>query len=89
MLDKGWTQPEVSDHRNAIRRRVRRRAAVEVDKGWWTFPANVTQISLDGARIELERMAILPEYITLIFDGQRKPCRVVWQDERQAGVQFE
>lgn len=88
MLDKGWIEPDIPERRDAIRRRVRRRAAVEVNDGWWTYPANITQISLDGARIELERMSVLPEYVTLFFDGQRRSCRVVWQAERLAGVQF-
>lgn len=88
-IDRGWTETNDNDRRDAIRRRVRRKASVEINDGWWTFPANVTQISLDGARVEMERPHVTPEYLTLIVDGERKSCRRVWQSEKLLGVQFD
>lgn len=89
MLDRGWTETNDNERRDAIRRRVRRKASVEINEGWWTFPANVTQLSLDGARVEFEQPRVMPDYLTLIFDGQRKTCRRVWQNDRVFGVQFD
>lgn len=89
MLDRGWTVTNDNERRDAIRRRVRRKAAVEIAEGWWTFPANITQLSLDGARVEMERPYVTPEYLTLIVDGQRRTCRRVWQNDRVIGVHFD
>lgn len=87
--DRSWIETNDNERRDAIRRRVRRRATVEIAEGWWSFPANVTQISLDGARVELERPYVTPDYLTLIVDGKRKSCRRVWQNERVFGVHFD
>lgn len=89
MQDRSWMETNDNERRDAIRRRVRRKATVEFDNGWWSFPANVTQLSIDGARIELERPHVTPEYLTVIFDGQRRTCRRVWQDAHVIGVQFD
>ncbi len=50
----------------------------------------VVDLSADGARITMEDIIDLPETVILRFDqsGIRKTARVVWRQDRDAGLAF-
>jgi hypothetical protein len=75
------------------RRRTRRlhskqRGSVIVDEGVRRF-CDITNVSADGACIEMGAHAPLPTRFLLVFaDGRRFHCQRVWQEGMIAGVQF-
>ncbi len=89
MIDAGWQVGHESDRRQALRRRTRRKAMVVVNSGWSTFHAQVLNLSVDGALIELEGPVALPEIFQLRYDGIKKQATRVWTRGVLTGVAFE
>ena len=50
----------------------------------------VTDLTNDGACIELSGTADLPENLDMTFDGGHsfRPCRLAWRSVNASGVQF-
>jgi len=51
----------------------------------------VLDVSLTGARLEVDGAVEIPQRFDLIFnrDGIRHPCQIIWSKDKLIGVEFE
>jgi hypothetical protein len=59
--------------------------------GGETLPCVVRSLSASGARIEVNSPLWFPERFVLAVEseGLRRPCRMIWREEKRIGVAFE
>jgi hypothetical protein len=80
-----------SDKRKAPRKPLRYSARVVIE-GEENRGCVLTDVSDNGARIEVENSTTLPDKFMLLLaanNGPRRICNVVWRDEGCVGVHFE
>jgi PilZ domain len=79
----------MEERRTSPRHRVLKAGTIEF--GEEALPCTVRSLSATGARIEVNSPLWFPDRFTLAIasEGWRKPCRVIWRDERRIGVEFE
>ncbi|MEL6361934.1 MAG: PilZ domain-containing protein [Pseudomonadota bacterium] len=75
--------------RQAVRHRTYKFGIVEADKAN-RYPCIIQDLSTTGAKIALEGAFRLPPRIILKINqtGASQECRVAWQDENIAGLEF-
>lgn len=74
------------DNRTAARHRVLKGARIEF--GSSVFDCTIRNISDTGAALDLSPVGIPAEF-TLVAEGIRRQCKVVWRKEKRIGVTFE
>ena len=74
------------EHRVAARHRVLKGAGIEF--GGSVISCTVRNISDTGAALDVSPVGI-PARFTLVAEGVRRPCRVVWRKEKRIGVTFD
>src|ERR1700759_4193081 len=59
--------------------------------GQSTIDCVVRRISNDGATVAVENALGIPKLFHLLIaeDGNPRPCKLVWQSDKQLGVSFE
>jgi hypothetical protein len=78
------------DKRRSRRRKMRYNAVLIID-GEAQRGCVLSDISDNGARIDVETVDELPDRFTLLLSGNgspRRSCRVVWRQPTQIGVDF-
>ena len=79
-----------ADDRRRPRERVLLAAKIEFNKNQSVFDCFVKDLSGGGARLAMASTLGVPDLFTLCVPARnmRQPCRVVWCNEREAGVSF-
>lgn len=59
--------------------------------GQSTIDCVVRRISDDGASVEVENSLGIPElfHLLIVGEGNPRPCKLVWQSDKQLGLTFE
>jgi PilZ domain len=73
------------EHRVAARHRVLKGATIEF--GGSTISCTIKNLSETGAALEVSPLGIPAEF-TLVGEGFRRPCKVVWRKEKRIGITF-
>jgi hypothetical protein len=78
----------MEERRAAPRHRVLKAGTIEF--GGDALPCTVRNLSASGAGIEIMGPLWFPDHFVLALpsEGWRRPCRVIWRDERRVGVVF-
>jgi len=79
----------MEERRAAPRHRVLKAGTIEFSGE--VIPCTVRNLSDSGAGIEVTSPLWFPDHFVLALpsEGWRKPCSVVWRDEKRVGVVFE
>ena len=77
----------MDESRIAVRHRVLKSGTIEFGGG--AIDCTVRNISASGAALEVASQLGIPAQFTLVSDGQRQPCRIVWRKEKRIGVTFD
>jgi hypothetical protein len=77
------------ERRSSPRHRVLKAGTIEF--GSEALACTVRNLSASGAGIEVNSPLWFPDRFVLAIasEGWRKPCRVVWRQEKRVGVAFE
>jgi hypothetical protein len=75
------------DKRSAPRHRVLKAGTIEFNGG--AIDCMVRNLSTTGAALDVTSPIGIPEHFTLIADGSRLSCHVVWRKEKRIGVAFD
>jgi hypothetical protein len=77
------------EQRRAVRRRVQCRASLASNERAPRQDCIVFDLSHTGARILVDAGVKLPsEFLLLLSRNVSRRCKLVWRNERQAGVRF-
>jgi hypothetical protein len=83
------TIPEGAELRASPRHRVFKGAVIVLNEGRSTFNCIMRDLSLGGARIQVESPLGLPDHFDLLTaETPRRPCRVAWRSGQQMGIAF-
>jgi hypothetical protein len=74
------------EHRDAPRHRVLKGARIEF--GTSVFDCTIRNLSDTGAALDVSPVGIPAEF-TLVAEGVRRSCKVVWRKEKRIGVTFD
>ena len=81
-----------AQHRKFTRRRVEQPVLIKSVEGTIVGQCTMLDISLGGARLNVDAGAAIPELFTLLLsklDGNlKRHCVVAWRKDRQLGVRF-
>ncbi len=79
----------MNEHRAAPRHRVLKAGTIEFSGE--ALPCTVRNLSATGARIEVNSPLWFPDrfVLALASEGWRKPCHVVWRQDRRIGIAFD
>ena len=79
----------MDNHRTAPRHRVLKTGTIEFGGG--AIACTVRNLSASGAAIEVNTPLWFPDRFVLAVasEGWRKPCYVVWREDRRIGVAFD
>jgi PilZ domain len=79
----------MDERRSSPRHRVLKAGTIEF--GGETLPCTVRNLSASGAGIEVNSPLWFPDRFVLAIasEGWRKPCHVVWRQEKRIGVTFD
>jgi PilZ domain len=79
----------MDERRSSPRHRVLKTGTIEF--GDAAIPCTVRNLSASGAGIEVSSPLWFPDrfVLALASEGWRKPCRVMWRQEKRIGVAFE
>jgi PilZ domain len=77
----------MDDKRSSQRNRVLKAGTIEFNGG--AIDCMVRNRSAAGAALDVTSPIGIPERFTLIADGARFPCQVVWRKEKRIGVAFD
>jgi hypothetical protein len=79
----------VPERRAVLRHRVVTAGTMEFFSGG-AIACMVRNLSAAGAGLDLTHPIFeIPEYFTLIADGSRLPCHVIWRRKERTGIVFE
>jgi len=85
-------QRKMIEQRRFVRVRPRglvaSRGAVVVDPRIPALACVVIDLSAGGACVDVSGQTAIPERVTFIHSGTKKPCRVVWRRGRRLGLQY-
>jgi diguanylate cyclase (GGDEF)-like protein len=79
------------DERRAIHRaRTWRGGKILTNNRRSVLDCTIRNLSGDGACLQVESLVGVPDAFDLLIDGEHapRPCRLVWQSDHRAGVQF-
>ena len=80
--------PLLLERRIAPRRNTYIQASIAM--GFTNLPCIVRNVSDTGAKLEVSRVAAIPDRFDLIVPGHRpQPCRVVWRSLKEIGVEYQ
>jgi hypothetical protein len=74
--------------RIAQRNRVLKAGTIEFNGGGG-IDCTLRDVSATGAALVVTSPVGIPERFTLVAEGSRRTCRVVWRKEKRIGVTFE
>jgi hypothetical protein len=77
----------MEQQRVAARQRVLKGGTIEFGGG--AIDCTVRNISATGAALDVTSPIGIPTQFTLVADGNKKPCRIVWRKPNRIGVTFE
>jgi hypothetical protein len=77
----------MSEQRSLPRHRVLKAGTIEFNGG--VIDCMVRNLSTTGAALDVTSPIGIPEHFTLLADGSRLPCHVVWRKEKRIGVAFD
>jgi PilZ domain len=77
----------MDEHRIATRHRVLKAGTIEFGGG--AIDCTVRNISATGAALDVTSPLGIPAQFTLVTDGNRLPCRIIWRKEKRIGVTFD
>ena len=77
----------MDEHRIATRHRVLKAGTIEFGGG--AIDCTVRNLSATGAALDVASPLGIPAQFTLVTDGHRRPCHVVWRKEKRIGVTFD
>ena len=75
------------DNRIAARHRVLKGAKIEF--GGSAIDCTIRNLSDTGAALDVSSPVGIPTEFTLVAEGFRRPCRVVWRKEKRIGITFD
>ena len=76
------------DDNNRITPRHRVLKGARIEFGSSVFDCTIRNLSDTGAALDVSPVGIPAEF-TLVAEGFRRPCKVVWRKEQRIGVTFE
>jgi hypothetical protein len=78
------------ERRRHPRSRTFKAARILLNQHHSTISCTIRNLSPLGARLDVASALGIPERFDIIFDADRsiRPCRVIWQNEKQLGVEF-
>jgi hypothetical protein len=87
-VSNGGAGDAVCEHRSIPRRNTKRAARISFDRESMT--CTVRNISATGAALEGANLAKTPDRFVLVMEMESaaRPCKVVWRNKTQIGVQF-
>jgi len=74
---------------NRIAGRQRTLKAGKIEFGGGAIDCTVHNISATGAALNVASPVGIPARFTLVTEGNRLPCHVVWRKEKRIGVAFD
>ena len=77
----------MEEQRVAARQRVLKSGTIEFGGG--AIDCRVRNISATGAALDVTSPIGIPAQFTLVADGNKNLCRVVWRKPNRIGVTFE
>jgi hypothetical protein len=77
----------MSEERISPRRRVLKAGTIESDGG--VIDCMARNLSTTGAALQVTNPIGIPERFTLMADGPRQSCHVVWRKEKRIGIAFD
>ena len=75
------------EHRDRPRHRVLKGAKIEF--GGSAIDCTIRNLSDTGAALDVTSPVGIPTDFTLVAEGIRRPCRVVWRKEKRIGITFD
>jgi len=75
------------ENRIAARHRVLKGATIEFGGG--AIDCTIRNLSGAGAALDVTSPVGIPAEFTLVAEGIRRPCKVVWRKEKRIGVTFD
>lgn len=78
----------MEQNRIAQRHRVLKAGTIEFNGGGG-IDCMLRNVSETGAALEVTSPIGIPERFTLVANGSRHPCHVVWRKEKRIGVAFD
>lgn len=77
------------DKRLSPRRNTMIEARIVFDGGRRSMPCIIRNLSVGGAKLEVEKVSGVPNTFDLVAPGNRPhACRVAWRSLRELGVEF-
>jgi PilZ domain len=73
--------------RIAQRQRVLKAGTIEFNGG--AIDCTLRNLSATGAALDVTSPLGIPERFTLVANGSRSPCHIVWRKEKRIGVAFD
>ena len=67
---------------------VSKDAKLVIDLGQPALDCVILDLSAGGASVFVHGQRDVPDHVTLLHGGTKKPCCVVWRKGRRAGLQF-
>ena len=79
------------DRRLNLRALAPQRGTIGLGPAGEEFPCSITDLTLRGAVLSVANILGPPQIFRLDIDGEAgtRCCRIIWVDEKKAGVQFE
>ena len=89
LLDEKSNDP--NDRRAFVRVVIYRDALLSIPGHIIAQPCSVRDLTVKGASVRLNGIALLPVEFEISFDGFRnlQPCRLIWRDGDFAGLLFQ
>lgn len=78
------------ERRKVQRERVDLIATIVIDEGITRVDGAVFDMTRHGARVAVHPLLALPEdFYMLLPDHRMQPCRIIWRDGMNVGLQFQ
>jgi hypothetical protein len=89
LLDERTDDPD--DRRAFVRKAIYRDALLSIPGHIVAQPCPIRDLTIKGASIRLNGLALLPVEFEISLDGLRnlQPCRLIWRDGDFAGLVFQ
>jgi hypothetical protein len=79
----------MNDDENRIAARHRVLKGAKIEFGGSAIDCTIRNLSDNGAALDVSTPVGIPTEFTLVAEGFRRPCRVVWRKEKRIGITFD
>lgn len=78
----------MDERRTSPRMRVLKSGKIIVSEKAPAIPCTVRNVSAGGACVQMDSFYGIPDRFSIVIDGQRHPCRVIWRSSQRMGVAY-